>query len=246
MAFAVALANGEAGLEKCPHLSDEEKAALSPMIKPVPAGAGFMDSIEALRQKVEKLSFDEIAERLGAEVVDGCLSVRCLGREFLIGPEGELRSSCHVNYWMQTILYNYCLSGGDGVMKGEWVPFETLKGGHSSAPYFRRRCLEPLHAIADSHTKIFLELLEIFGGGHVTGFDADHSVVLRPVPKVPLLINYWEDEEGFGSRLSILFDRSADAYFKPEVITLMGRGIVQMFQSIIPRHEEIMESIRYL
>jgi hypothetical protein len=103
-----------------------------------------------------------------------------------------------------------------------------------------------MHAIADSHTKIFLELLEIFGGENMEGFDADHSVVLHPVPKVPFLINYWGDEEGFGSRLGILFDRSADAYFKAEVITLMGRGIVQMFQSIIPRHEEIMESIRYL
>jgi len=97
--------------------------------------------------------------------------------------------------------------------------------------------------MADSHTDIFFDLLDIFGGRPVKGFDTDHARVIYPLPKVPFLLLYWEPEEHFESKLRILFDSNTDAYLKIEPVYLLGRGLVEMFKNIIARREEVLPKL---
>ena len=57
-----------------------------------------------------------------------------------------------------------------------------------------------------------------------------------PLPKVPFLINYWQPDEGFPSELNILLDRSAGQNINAHSITLLARGIVEMFRQLIVSH----------
>ena len=89
------------------------------------------------------------------------------------------------------------------------------------------------------HTDLIFEILHLFGAkplAEVT--NADHSLVIHPLPKVPFLINYWMPEDDFESKLTILFDRSAEVNSNIESLYLLGRGLVEMFRALIVRHSK--------
>lgn len=247
MAFAHALLREEASLESCPHLDKDTTGKLADILRENTPQEGFRDTIEALRQKVSKLDLSKIAENLGARYEDGRLYITCLGKEFTVLDSGQLESVCHVNVWVELMLLNYCAHGGKGELTGKWISYGQLKSAAPTAPYFERRTEEPLRAIADSHTGMFKDLMEIFGGKVIDGFDTDYSVVIHPLPKVPFLVLYTgAHEEGFDSRLRILLDSTATTFVPKEAITYIGRGIVEMFKKIASKHEHVTEDVLFM
>jgi hypothetical protein len=247
MAFAHALLREEAGPEACPHLEKDTAGRLAAILSENTPKEGFRDTIDALRKTVGKLDLATVADDLGARYDSGRLYVTCLGKEFIVLDSGELESVCHVNVWVELMLLNYCATGGRGPLSGKWVSYGQLPSAAPTAPYFERRTEEPLRAIADSHTDMFKDLMAIFGGRPMDGFDADYSVVIHPLPKVPFLVLYTApDEEGFGSSLRILLDSSATAFVPKEAITYIGRGIVEMFKKIASKHEHVTEDVLFM
>jgi hypothetical protein len=67
-------------------------------------------------------------------------------------------------------------------------------------------------------------------------FESDISVVLNPLPKVPLMICYWKPEEGMASSLSLFFDETAVANLDIGSIFTLGAGLAQMFSKLALRH----------
>jgi hypothetical protein len=251
LAFAQSAASGAKGAEDCPYLSGDAAEKVGRRADGADqsggfAASGFATSIEALKDKVRSTDLKAAATRLGAEFKDGRLSVRILGREFLLDGSGVITSECHVNNWIQWLVLTYASTINPPAPEGRWIPFSELKSGATTVGYFSKRCEEPLRVIADEHTDVFFELLRIFGGKSVGGFDADYAVALLPLPNVPMLILYWREEDEFPSKLRVMFDPTADSYLGPEIITGMGRGIIEMLQKIIPKHEKGIFSLQYL
>ncbi|MBU1986811.1 MAG: DUF3786 domain-containing protein [Proteobacteria bacterium] len=121
--------------------------------------------------------------------------------------------------------------------KNDWVPFGELPGAAEWSQYFTHRCEESLRLLTDAHSGLVFEMFFLFGAQvmTVTG-GADQSLLIMPLPKVPFLINYWQAEEGFPSELNILVDRSAAQNINAHSITLLSRGIVEMFRQLIVSH----------
>jgi hypothetical protein len=91
--------------------------------------------------------------------------------------------------------------------------------------------------VADTYTDLFEDLVHLFGGRRVGGhFNADISVVLHPLPKVPLLLCYWRPEEGIESDLQLFFDDTAEANLNIEALFTMGTGLTLMLEKISLRH----------
>jgi hypothetical protein len=67
-------------------------------------------------------------------------------------------------------------------------------------------------------------------------FASDISVVLYPLPKLPILICYWKPEEDLGSQLGIFFDATADRHLAIESIFELSIGLVMMFEKIALKH----------
>jgi len=246
LAFAQALASGEKTAADCPHLSVELTEELGSRTGGKRVSDGFAESIEALRQKVRGTDLEDAAPRLGARYEDGRLTVHVLGREFHIDGSGTITSQCHINNWIQWLVLTYVSNPDPGEPEGRFVPFDELGRGSTTVLYFSKRCEEPLRVIADEHTEVFFELLRLFGGRDAGGYDSDYALELRVLPNVPMLVLYWRAEEGFPSKLRVMFDPTADSFFPPELITGMGRGMVEMFQKIIPRHEKGVLNLPYV
>lgn len=243
MAFAHALGTGDKLPTDCPDLDAGAAGRMAEALGQRPADEGFAAPIRAMRQRMVRVDLKAEAARLGATYREGALVIACLGREFAIDNQGTIRSRCHVNPWMQTLLLTYCLSGGTGEPDGQWAAFGELPGCAGAAPYFARRFERPLTAMAEEHADVIPHLLGLFGGVPMEGFDASHAFMLRPLPRVPLLVLFWEPDAEFPARVTAMLDRSAPTYLGPEVLTFMGRGMVEMFQKILLKHDGISEDL---
>ncbi|MFH1976071.1 MAG: DUF3786 domain-containing protein [Pseudomonadota bacterium] len=67
-------------------------------------------------------------------------------------------------------------------------------------------------------------------------YESDISLVLHPLPKVPILIRYWKSEEGLESDLNLFFDSTAEENLKIDSLFALGTGLVRMFEKIALRH----------
>lgn len=238
MAFAASVLQGMKGLAGCPYLEKSIIEQLSPrIVRRRSLDDEHRDVIRQLQQEVQLLEFTQVAPRIGARLVNGRLAVNCLGKDFFIAPSGEMTSTCHVNHWLYIPLLHYIIECRGVDPHNDWVSFGELPGAAEWSQYFTHRCEEALRQLADSHRELLFEMLLLFGAQPLASTGgADHSLAVMPLPKVPFLINYWQPDDGFPSELNILLDRSADQNINAHSITLLARGIVEMFRQLIVSH----------
>jgi hypothetical protein len=80
-------------------------------------------------------------------------------------------------------------------------------------------------------------MIHIFSAKQVAEeFESDISVVLHPLPKVPLMICYWRPEEGLESDLHVFFDRTADENLGTSSVFTLGAGLARMLEKLALRH----------
>ncbi len=91
--------------------------------------------------------------------------------------------------------------------------------------------------LADAHTDLFFDIFDLFDAKEIQGVvDSDKSLLLHPLPGVPFLLNYWEPEDTFPSKLNILFDATVSENTNVESIYSIARGMVEMFGELIIQH----------
>ena len=160
-----------------------------------------------------------------------------MGKDFSVDRQGNLYADIHVNPWVAMPFLSYVLHGEGVAPSGNWVSFRELKEGAERYPLFRKRCEEAMKRVADSYPDLFDDLVHIFSGRKVAEeFESDISVVLHPLPKVPIMICYWLPEDGLASSLNLYFDQTADENLDIGSIFSLGAGLSQMFANLARRH----------
>jgi len=118
---------------------------------------------------------------------------------------------------------NYVLYGKGLDSTGDWRSFRELADGRERYPLFQKRCEEQMKQVDPR-------------------FQSDISVVLHPLPKVPIMVCYWLPEEGMQSSLNVFFDQTADKNLDIGSIYSLGNGLAQMFTRLARRHGLAMAS----
>ncbi|MCK9377513.1 MAG: DUF3786 domain-containing protein [Syntrophobacterales bacterium] len=240
LAFATQVIKEGEDLEKCPHLT-VTAAGLGEAVKAQQeAGVGrrresHAISLEVLQAKVAPLDFAALAEGLGAtygeEAGRPYLSLAYFGyclqvfKDELRYPPGALADP-----WDAILLYNYIASQGREPVTGRWIAYNSLPNSVSKAKTLAR--LE--RQLADHFAGKTAELRERLaqqGGDTVTvgGEDADVQASFLPLPRVPVLLLFWdaEAEEGFAAQAHFLFDASVTTYLDLEAILFLVEHLME-------------------
>ncbi len=237
MAFAVAVIQGQKSIEECPHASDRAiEAVRGKVVVRKSIAEEQQERLHALKQAIAAVDFASVAERLGGRTVPEGLAIPCLGKEFVVNATGELRSECHSNLWVQVPLLNYIINGQGRHPTGRLVAFAQLPKGGDWSRFFAHRCETGLQQLANAHPDLFFELLDLFGSRPLPGTGADRSLRLHPLPRLPLVVNYWAPEPGLGAKLNLLFDETAADNLGVDAIYLLCQGMVEMFRALIVKH----------
>lgn len=239
LAFAAAVFKGERKLEECPRLDSDILAQFNQ--EPFEAGKSIEDDFEAaieqLRRKITAIDLRAAASRIGADFKDGRLTLKVMGKDFSVHPDGQLSSDIHCHLWVAVPVLNYIIHGSAAPLSGNWVSFRELENAKSWYRFFNHQCEKRLKKVADTYTELFEMMVDLFNGQPVSNhYQADISLVLYPLPKLPLLICYWKPEDGLDSDLNLFFDATAESQLPIESIYTLGTGLTVMFEKISLRH----------
>ena len=238
LAFAGAVYQGHKKIDRCPKLNQATIDRLSDESEYQNTIEQNRDeSLEMMKSKISDLDLGAAAKRVGANLSGGKLTLKMLGKDFSVDAKGTLAADIHINPWVAVPFLDYIRCGKGLPVSGNWVSFRELKDGRERYPLFQKRCEAPMKQVADSYTDLFDDLVRIFGGEKVEKqFESDISVVLHPLPRVPIMICYWLPEDGLESSLNVFFDDTADKNLAIGSIFTLGAGLTQMFEKLALRH----------
>jgi hypothetical protein len=238
LAFAGAVYQGRRKIQDCPKLDQTTVDRYSG------AAAGQNHSeqnrdeyLEILKKEISSIDLADAARRVGADYTGDRLTLKVLGKDFSVDHRGRLSADIHVNPWVAVPFLDYIRFGKGLPASGNWLSFRELKNGKERYALFQKRCEEPMKQVADSYTDLFDDLVRIFGGRQVEKqFESDISVVLLPLPKVPIMICFWLPDDGMASSLNVYFDDTADKNLSIGSVFTLGAGLSQMFERLALRH----------
>ncbi|MFC1888251.1 DUF3786 domain-containing protein [Thermodesulfobacteriota bacterium] len=238
LAFSAAVINGTKQLEDCPKLDED---TLSRYKGAVQERDSFeRQSEQAMREMQEQIGSTDLeaaARRIGAPFEKSRLTIHCLGKKVSVDQQGGISTDIHVNPWIVGPLFNYILASEGVEPTGNWVPLRDLPGGKDWQAFFNQRCEKPCKKVADTNPDFFDDLISLFSGKKVENhYESDVSLVLYPLPKVPILICYWRADGDLPSDLNIFFDETAERNLIIDSIYTLGAGLVLMFEKIARNH----------
>lgn len=238
LVFAAAVFKGQKRLDECPRLERDIIARFGfKTDNRANSEQDIDETLEQLKRKISTIDLSSSAERLGGKFSDNKLTLKILGKDFSVDSKGNLSSDIHMHQWIVLPVLNYIIDGAGIPVSGKWVPLRELKNGKTWYRLFGQRCEKPLKKIADTYTDLFEDMIHLFNGRKVENhYESDISLVLHPLPKVPILICYWKPEEGLESDLNLFFDSTAEDNLKIESLFALGTGLVRMFEKIALRH----------
>ncbi len=241
LAFAGAVFQGQKNLDDCPVLDKEIIEKYKGKTNNIKTPDQDMeDNIKKLKEQIALIDLSLLAKSQGGTFSDDKLSIFCLGKVVKIDKTGNIITDIHVHPWIAGPVYNYILNGPGTPVSGNWVPLRELKGGKDWGRLFRQRCEKPFKQVADTYTDLFEDMIRLFKGKQVEKhYSSDISLVLHPLPNLPILICYWKPEDGLESDFNIFFDETAEENLNIESIYSLGVGLLTMFEKLSLRHGDL-------
>jgi hypothetical protein len=238
LAFAGAVFTSQRTLDQCPRLEPEIVERFSNSVESRPANPRDGEEfLAALKKEITEIDLSAAAQRIDARFSKGRLTLKVFGKDFSVDEKGDLFTDIHINPWVAVPFLTYILYCRGLPVSGNWASFRELKDGKERYALFQKRCEAPLKRVADTYTELFDDMVHLFGGRQVEKqFESDISVVLHPLPKVPIMVCYWQVEEGLESSLNIFFDETADENLGVDSVFTLGTGLAQMFTRLAQRH----------
>jgi len=238
MAFAACVHKGDKDLGSCPRLDPEVIEKFGGGVqKRRSHDQDAAEAIAQLRKEVSRIDLASAARRVGGRFSGGRLTLKIMGKDFGVDEEGNLFSDIHINSWVAVPFLQYVLYGKGTKPTEHWIPFRELKGGQEMYGLFAQQCEKRLKKVADSYPGLFEDMLNIFSGKQVKRhYQSDISLVLYPLPRVPVLVCYWKPEDGMNSDLSIFFDAKVEDNLPLAGIYSLCTGMSRMFENIVKSH----------
>jgi hypothetical protein len=229
MPFALSVIKGETELSECPLLTSAEAELLKGSIT---KSDWREELILSLKEEVKNINFKDVAEGIGAELKeDNSLAIKCMGRAFIISPDGEITTHGHMTPWIKILLLHYIRTSGKGELSGKWVSYSELRGGMVKASSFLRDCEEPIKEFVESYFDKTEEILKRLGAERRNDFPTKYAWHLYLLPKIPAVILYWPKEDEFESKLKIIFDSTADRFLDAESIIFLVEGLAKNIEA---------------
>lgn len=238
LAFAAAVYQGQKQLGECTHLEKEIVERYSDNVNhQQPIDQEREQAVEHLKKSIAAVDLSAVADKIGGTYKNGKLTIKCLGKDISVDQNGDIFTDIHVHSWLMIPVFDYIVKGAGVRASGKWMPFRELEGGKKWHRLFGQRCEKPLKRVADTYTDLFEDMIRLFNGKQVERhYESDISLVLQPLPNVPILICYWKPEGEMESDLNIFFDSTAEENVSIESLYVLATGLVIMFEKLALRH----------
>lgn len=241
LAFAVAVTKGGADPALCPHIDSADLPAGDGQ----PRGGGLetvargrqerdMALAEHLRSKIRDKDFAALAAGIGAEWTPErpeMIRFRYLDREVELGKDGLLTDGLEPADPRDCILlYNYASAGGGPAPQCLWIGMESLPNSISKVRTLAAYCEQPLaRRFGGRRGRLAEACRRLRSQPAPEEMGADFGAVIPVLPRIPLYLLFWDEvpEEGFDSRVKVLFDRHVLCFLDLESLVFAAERMAE-------------------
>lgn len=249
LAFAGMVVSEKHPLENCPHIPPEllepAKKELSAQyaegkwLKKDPAES----ALAWAKERAASMAVEDLPGRIGGEIIetDSGPALRLpYFNEFLIIRPGTLEKAdgSPLNRWEQVFVFNHLAQGGDAVPSGEWKAFQEFPNTVSKVKSMIAHVEEPLSEHFAGKREELRSAGQSVGGEDVTDQypSADLAMKFTPLPRVPVLLIYWEADpaEAVAAKIKLLFDETVPRHLDIESILFLSERLRQLLREEEP------------
>jgi hypothetical protein len=177
--------------------------------------------------KIASADFKKLADACGATYLPGppeALQVDFLGlphritREDVVSLDGQAPS-----VWVKIFLLIYATRAAGTAPAGEWASFRELPNATSKSKSFEENANRIANTFEGKIGDLDRAVAQV--GGRAAAFgSADRVWVFRTLPRVEFLLLFWDRQEDFGARASLLVDRKILDYLDQEAIVFLSEA----------------------
>lgn len=162
------------------------------------------------------------------------LTIYHFGRKFgihietgeIISMEDDLPISISEKFNIYLLFY-YVKPGAK--IKGEWVTFEKLKNTSQFKPAFVRTVLKPFAETFAGHMDKLQYACEKIGAKRIKASDMGYEI--NAFECMPIQFLFWDEDEEFEARASMLFDLgSTDFIHEESIVTIASVWVERLVQ----------------
>lgn len=238
LAFAGAVFTGQLGLSACPYVPQDTLQQYGGNKKGInPVEEEFSAVIKKLETKLFSLDMLKTAKTIKAKYENGIVTLPIFGKPFSIDQRSKVTTDIHVNSWILKSVLNYLIYSQGLPLNHNWVPLRELPSGKDWYRLFGQQCEKILKAAADKYPDLFSDLVGMFKAEEVVDqYESDVAVILYPLPLIPMLICYWQPEDGMESSLKLFFDDTAESNMGMDGLYTLGVGFAVMLERLSMVH----------
>jgi len=246
LAFASMVVSEKLPLGNCPHISPDLMNTYRRRLEDQQAEGKWLkkdmskEALEWAKERAASMNLEDLPERIGGSLHnDGDrthLRLPYFRDAINIFEDGvEHDDGSELNRWEQVFLYNHMAQGGRREPTGEWKALEeipnTISKIKSMKEYVETPLIERFSGYCDE-----LNAAGIAIGGinfQQSGPSADVVMYFRPLPRIPLLLLFWDadPEEGFDANVKLLFDETIVEHLDIESIIFLSERLGQLLIS---------------
>ncbi len=178
--------------------------------------------IEEARAELRGVPVEELARRSGGRVVGGRLELVFLGAVYTLEPDGltfRRPDGNPAHEEEEAMLLDYLRNADGAPPSGRWIGFRELPHGTFYFRAFQGYTGDELVRRLDSDG--FQRAAERAGGRPIPLGDLGYE--FRPLPLIPVAVVWWEGDEEFPPKASVLFDANSGRYLPTEGLAILGR-----------------------
>lgn len=195
--------------------------------------------VDALKAELKNADLAELARRTGCPYQhhtpgSGAFLFSLWGRlvsltypDFrLMGSEGqEGNPPTELPTYSQALVLYYFSTCDGAPVTGKWISFTELPGGRFYTRAFQGYTGQEIARKFREDLEGFRWAAEVLGGRPVELGSAAYE--FQVLPKVPILVVYWQGDEDFPSSCQILFDAAVSRHLPTDACAIMGSTLTR-------------------
>jgi hypothetical protein len=157
--------------------------------------------------------------RLGGTLKNGVPLVPVFGVDCEVKSDGAYKYGRRLDVVGSILIARYLLQAGTDDVGESWLPYRDLKDGGQFATHIKVHNEDRLAEFFAGKLEVLRRQFGRLSADRCSGnFAADIAVIVRPLPKVPVLCLFGDRDEEFPASFRFLFDASAPAYLDLECL----------------------------
>jgi hypothetical protein len=188
--------------------------------------ASSEQALQALLGTMKKVDLGTQAERCGGQLDGEGPGVRLpfLDGTYLVTREGVIsEGGPEPTVWVKVFLLIYLTRANGRAPTGDWVSYRELPNTVSKSKSFED-CATRVSRAFEGRLDRLEEVVNSLGGMPDQFGSADRCYRFQILPRVPMLLLFWDRQEEFAARASLLLDRQVLDYLDQEAIVFMAEA----------------------